>query len=106
MPRAMPKDPRSGSSMPGPSRSPPGARRRGDRMRRRDLIAGVTTTLPLRALAQSSARLRVVGILMGIGRDDQEGQDRVAACRDRLAALGWSEGRNVSIDTRWTGGDA
>ena len=32
-------------------------------------------------------------------------QARVAAFRQALAELGWTEGRNLKIDWRWTGGD-
>ncbi len=38
--------------------------------------------------------------------DDAEGQARMAAFLQGLAQLGWSEGRNLRIDTRWGGGDA
>jgi putative ABC transport system substrate-binding protein len=41
---------------------------------------------------------------MGIS-DDPEGQARVAVFRQALAALGWTEGRNVQFIYRWSGGD-
>ena len=35
-----------------------------------------------------------------------EGQARVRAFLQSLALLGWTIGRNVQIETRWTGSDA
>src|SRR5262249_22734661 len=38
--------------------------------------------------------------------DDPEGQSRVAAFLQPLQELGWTDGHNVRIDTRWAAGDA
>jgi putative ABC transport system substrate-binding protein len=38
--------------------------------------------------------------------DDPEAKARLAAFLDGLQQLGWTDGRNVRIDTRWPGGDA
>ena len=38
--------------------------------------------------------------------DDPEGQARIAAFLQGLQELGWTDGRNVRIDTRWGAGDA
>jgi putative ABC transport system substrate-binding protein len=37
---------------------------------------------------------------------DPEGRSRIAAFSDGLRQLGWTDGRNVRIDTRWPAGDA
>src|SRR5262249_32787104 len=38
---------------------------------------------------------------------DSEGQAQIAAFRAELQKLGWTDGRNIRIDTRWvTPGDA
>ena len=42
---------------------------------------------------------------MDLSEQDPEGQTRVAAFRKGLQDLGWTEGRNVRFDTRWTAGD-
>ena len=42
---------------------------------------------------------------MDLAERDAEGQTRVAAFRKGLQDLGWTEGRNVKFDTRWTAGD-
>ena len=42
---------------------------------------------------------------MDLSEQDAEGQTRVAAFRNGLQDLGWTEGRNVKFDTRWTAGD-
>jgi len=78
-------------------------------MRRRDFIKIVgcsTLAWPLAARAQQSGTVRRVGVLMNYGADDPEGQARVIAFRQGLQKLGWSEGSNLRIDTRWTGGDS
>ena len=49
--------------------------------------------------------MRRVGIFMDLSEQDPEGQTRVAAFRKGLQDLGWTEGRNVKFDTRWTAGD-
>ena len=77
-------------------------------MRRREFIAvfgGAAATWPLAARAQQTERMRRVGLLLGYSEDDAEGQASVAALRQRLQELGWTEGRNIRIDTRWAGAD-
>jgi putative ABC transport system substrate-binding protein len=73
-------------------------------MRRRDFIAltgGAAVLAPLAALAQQADRMRRIGVLMGTAADDPESQARTAAFAQGLAQLGWADGRNVRIDTRW-----
>jgi putative ABC transport system substrate-binding protein len=73
-------------------------------MRRRDFIAlagGAAALAPLVARAQQADRMRRVGILIGSDADDPEFQARIAAFLQGLAQLGWADGRNVRIDTRW-----
>src|SRR5512135_2195352 len=78
-------------------------------MRRREFIkgiAGATATWPLAARAQQSDRVRRIGILMPLAADDLEAQARMTAFVQGLQQLGWIEGRNVRIDTRWAAGNA
>jgi putative ABC transport system substrate-binding protein len=77
-------------------------------MRRREFITlvGSAAALPLVAGAQQSGRIRRVGVLMSTAADDREGRARIAAFRQGLQKLGWTEGQNVRLDIRWTAGDA
>jgi putative ABC transport system substrate-binding protein len=73
-------------------------------VRRRDFlksISGAATTWPLVARAQQPERIKRVGALMGFAESDQEGQIFIAAFREGLHKLGWTEGRNIRFDTRW-----
>jgi putative ABC transport system substrate-binding protein len=73
-------------------------------MRRRDFIGGLggaAATWPLAARAQQDERARRIGVLVASPANDAEWQARVAAFKEGLAQLGWTEGRNVRIDTRW-----
>ena len=45
--------------------------------------------------------MRRIGVLMPLTADDPLGQTRIAAFREELGNLGWIEGRNIRIDTRW-----
>jgi len=51
--------------------------------------------------AQQGERVRRIGVLMASTLDDPESQARIAAFQQSLQQLGWIDGRNVSIDTRW-----
>jgi putative ABC transport system substrate-binding protein len=75
---------------------------------RREFIVlfGGAATWPLAARAQQPEAMRRIGILVSIGADDQQGQARHAAFVQRLRELGWTEGRNVRIETRWAAGNA
>jgi putative ABC transport system substrate-binding protein len=73
-------------------------------MRRRQfitLLGGAAAAWPLAAHAQQPGGMRRIGVLMASAADDLESQARVAAFVQGLAQLGWSNGRNVRIDTRW-----
>jgi putative ABC transport system substrate-binding protein len=73
-------------------------------MQRREfikLIGGAAAPWPLAARAQQSERVRRIGVLMGYAESDSEAQAHIAAFRDGLQKLGWTEGRNTRIDTRW-----
>jgi putative ABC transport system substrate-binding protein len=77
-------------------------------VRRRDLIVllgGASVTWPLAAGAQQAEQMRRIGVLMNTTADDPRGQAAVAAFQQVLQQLGWSDGRNVRIDTRWGAND-
>jgi putative ABC transport system substrate-binding protein len=77
-------------------------------MTRRDLIALLGSTAaawPFAARAQPDERIRRIGVLVYLTADDAEGQARLAAFAQALEQLGWSEGRNLRIDTRWANAD-
>ena len=72
-------------------------------MRRRAFIAalGSAAAWPTVARAQQPERMPRIGVLMPFAADDSEGQRRIAAFHQGLLQLGWTEDRNVRIDTRW-----
>src|SRR5262249_21614804 len=76
---------------------------------RRELLValgGAAAAWPLGARAQQPERMRRIGVLLPYAADDREGQARLAAFQQALAELGWSDGGNVRIETRWGAGDA
>jgi putative ABC transport system substrate-binding protein len=76
-------------------------------LRRREfitLLGGAAAAWPLPARAQQSEGVRRIGVLMPLAADDAEGQARLTAFLQGLRELGWTDGRNVRIDTRWTAG--
>ena len=73
-------------------------------MRRRDFIkaiAGSAAVWPLAARAQQPEQVRRIGALINSGADDPQGEVGVAAFKQVLQQLGWSDGRNVRMDIRW-----
>ena len=74
-------------------------------MRRRAFITllGGAAAWPLAARAQQPERMRRIGVLMPLAADDLEGRARLTAFMQALQQLGWADGRNVRIDTRWGG---
>jgi putative tryptophan/tyrosine transport system substrate-binding protein len=71
-------------------------------MRRREfitLLGGAVVASPLVARAQQPERMRRIGVLAALNEDDPDMQARLAGFRQGLERLGWSEGRNVRIDT-------
>src|SRR5712671_6729529 len=65
--------------------------------------AASSLSWPLAARAQQPTRR--IGVLMGITESDPEGRARIAAFRQGLAELGWTDGRNLRVDYRWASGD-
>lgn len=73
--------------------------------RRRDFIGGLVgmaLAWPLVLHAQRD-QTRRIAVLMGYPESDPEALSRLLAFKEGLAALGWSEGRNVRFDVRWGG---
>jgi putative ABC transport system substrate-binding protein len=68
-------------------------------------VAGGAAAWPLAGYAQAPDEVRRVGVLMNLSENDLEAQRLIAAFRERLARLEWSDGRNLRIDYRWAGGD-
>jgi putative tryptophan/tyrosine transport system substrate-binding protein len=75
---------------------------------RREVIAllGGAAAWPLAAHAQQPERTRRIGVLLQTAEGDPQARIEVAAFLRGLQELGWSEGHNLRIDTRWGGGDA
>jgi putative tryptophan/tyrosine transport system substrate-binding protein len=67
------------------------------------IIGGVAAAWPLAARAQQPTRR--IGLLMPNAEDDPEGLARVRAFLDGLQQLGWTDGRDVRVDIRWTAGN-
>jgi putative tryptophan/tyrosine transport system substrate-binding protein len=75
---------------------------------RREFLAtlgGAAAAWPLPARAQQAERVRRIGLLMGVA-DDRDGQARVTAFKQGLQELGWTDGGNIQIETRFGGADA
>ncbi len=78
---------------------------------RREFIAGLggaaaASAWPLAARAQQSGPIKRIGILLAAAANDAQFQARVGAFLQALALLGWTDGRNVRIDTRWATANA
>jgi len=73
-------------------------------IRRREFIAllgGGVLAWPLEVSAQQPDRGRRIGVLMGYAETDTDAQAWYAAFREGLQKLGWKEGHDTQIDTRW-----
>jgi putative tryptophan/tyrosine transport system substrate-binding protein len=76
-------------------------------MRRRNfvtLLGSAAAAWPFAARAQSE-RVRRLGVLMYTAESDDEGQSGIAAFREELGKHGWTEGRNIKIEARWSAAD-
>jgi putative tryptophan/tyrosine transport system substrate-binding protein len=71
-------------------------------MKRRTFIAGLGSAAawPVVARAQPGGRMRRIGILLHLAADDPETVRRMAAFKQALQELGWTEGRTVQFDFR------
>ena len=58
------------------------------------------------ARGQTPDRIRRIGVLSAFAEDDPEERGNIAAFRQALEKLGWTDGGNVRIDYRWGGADA
>jgi len=72
-------------------------------MKRREfiLLLGGAVVWPLAGRAQQGERMRRIGVLMVQAAKDPEGQARLVAFLQGLQQLGWSEGHNLRVETRW-----
>lgn len=75
-------------------------------MRRRQFITliGSAAAWPLAARAQSSNRMRRIGVLMGYAESDPEAKGFFTGFMQTLADLGWIDGRNLQMNVRWAPG--
>jgi putative tryptophan/tyrosine transport system substrate-binding protein len=75
-------------------------------MRRRAFLGvlGGVAAWPLTGRAQQPDRVRVVGALFDLRDNSSVAQSYIAAFRDELAKLGWKEGSNLRIESRFNAG--
>jgi putative ABC transport system substrate-binding protein len=69
------------------------------------LIGSAAATWPLAVRAQQSGGMRRIGMLLGGAENDPQIVEGLAAFKTALEGLGWSEARNIQIDTRFAGAD-
>jgi putative ABC transport system substrate-binding protein len=75
-------------------------------MQRREfitLIGSAAGGWPLSARAQAQERMRRIGVVMGFRENDPEGTLWLSSFKRAFQELGWTEGRNVRMDVRWSG---
>jgi putative ABC transport system substrate-binding protein len=68
-------------------------------------LGGAAAAWPLAARAQQPERMRRIGVLTGGAANDPVAQGFIAAFLEALQQLGWTDGRNVRINTRWAAGN-
>jgi putative tryptophan/tyrosine transport system substrate-binding protein len=68
------------------------------------LLGSAAAAWPLAARAQQGERMRRVGVLANLAAEDPQTQTRHAAFLQALQQPGWTVGRNVRIDYRWSAG--
>lgn len=75
-------------------------------MNRRQFIAtfGLATAWPLAVHGQQS-EMPLVAVLMATAADDPDSQDRFQTFLRSLDKAGWTQGKNIRIESRWLAGD-
>jgi putative ABC transport system substrate-binding protein len=70
------------------------------------LVLLVALVWPIQTLAQVPVGTRRVAVLTYLEENDPQSKIYLDAFVQGLQKLGWTVGRNLTIDARWTGGDA
>ena len=70
-----------------------------------ELVGIIVLAWPIQAHAQPSVGTRHLGVLMYLEENDPQSKIYLDAFVQTLQKLGWTVGRNLRIDNRWTGGD-
>src|ERR1051326_1763922 len=76
-------------------------------MRRREflgLLGGAAISWPAATRAQQTGPVRVIGTLFDMADNTPVAQSYITAFRDELAKLGWKEGSNLRIESRFSAG--
>jgi putative tryptophan/tyrosine transport system substrate-binding protein len=76
---------------------------------RRDFIAlvgGGAVLLPLAARAQPARKVPKIGILFGLAASDPEAQRRIAAFKQALQELGWTDAQAIAFEIRFADGQS
>ena len=66
------------------------------------LLGGAAAGWPFAARAQQGDRVRRIAVLMLGDENDPVWKPGVSAFTQALAGLGWTDGRNVRMDLRWS----
>ena len=77
-------------------------------MRRREFLAllgGAAAFEPVATHAQTAGATKRIGVLIGLSSADPAGQAEMTGFREGLAALGWTDGRNLKVEYRWPGSE-
>jgi putative ABC transport system substrate-binding protein len=76
-------------------------------MQRREfitLVGGAAVMWPSRVRAQQAKQMRRIGVLMPLSRSDPEAKRVSDSFTQGLQQLGWSEGKNISFEMRYSEG--
>ena len=68
-------------------------------------LCAAAAAWPLAAHAQQSDRMRRIGVLLGVPRENVEFKSALATFVQVLQQSGWVEGRNARFETRWAAGN-
>jgi putative ABC transport system substrate-binding protein len=75
-------------------------------MNRREFVAAFGGAVAWPAVARAEDRVRRIGILMNFTSGDTVEEARLSTLLDALRSLGWIDGRNIHVETRWGEGNA